>query len=288
MKKEEEENLWSGTFTWRIYRFSKLRSHWQNRQEEHLSLDLDVPDASTLPSGRSRYAKYSFTVVHRLDSNKSIKKDSSGEFVAENKSWGFKSFMPLSELHDPDKGYLVNDLCIVEVEVSVRNGINILDDQESDELLDFRGLVRIERTFVPLLEEVCSSYPSLIECFKKRSASRTFVQSALTALGRLLHFLKATKVKDTTPDACKRLQLLWEELEIFKFNLGWLEPHIQSVLVMNKRAGRVNRQNDIRRRRAMLAASEADLQVAKRDLAEAEEECFNKIDMDSELGYPLA
>lgn len=223
--------------------------------------------------------------------------DSSGEFVAENKSWGFKSFMPLSELHDPDKGYLVNDLCIIEVEVSVRNGIKILDDQESGELLDFRGLVRIERTFVPLLEEVCSSYPSLIECFKKRSASRTFVQSALTALGRLLHFLKATKVKDTTPDACKRLQLLWEELEIFKFNLGWLEPHVQSVLVMNKRAGRVNRQredvdaleNDIRRRRAMLAASEADLQVPKRDhLAEAEDECFNKIDMDSELGYPLA
>ncbi|BBG96707.1 ubiquitin-specific protease 12 [Prunus dulcis] len=216
------------------------------------------------------------------------------EFVANHNgwAWGFKSFVLLSELCDRDKGYLINDLCVVEVKVSVRNGIKILEDQETGELIDFRGLGRVEKTFVPFLEEVCSSYPSLLECHKKRS--RTFIQCAFTALGRLLRFLKTTKAKDMTHDACKRLQLLWEELETFKFDLVWLEPHVQSVLVMKKRAGRVDRlredveilENEIKRRRDVLAAAEVDLEAAKRDLAKAEEE-FKKIDMDTELGYPL-
>ncbi|MCI59626.1 ubiquitin carboxyl-terminal hydrolase family protein, partial [Trifolium medium] len=32
--------------------------------------------------------------------------------------------------------------------------------------------------------------------------------------------------------ACKDLQMLWEELETFRFDLTWLEPHVQSALGM--------------------------------------------------------
>ncbi|KAL6289001.1 hypothetical protein ACE6H2_006511 [Prunus campanulata] len=311
MKEEEEKDLVSGTFTWRIDNFSTLnkRKHYSDvfvvggykwrilifpkgNKVDYLSVYLDVADASTLPSGWTRYAKFGFTLVNQVDSKKSITKNTEHEFVANGKDWGFTSFILLSELCDHDKGYLVNDFCVVEAEVSVRNGIKILEDQETGELIDFKGLGRVEKTFVPFLEEVCSSYPSLLECHKKRS--RTFIQCAFTALGRLLRFLKTTKAKDMTHDACKRLQLLWEELETFKFDLVWLEPHVQSVLVMKKRAGRVDRlredveilENEIKRRRDVLAAAEVDLEAAKRDLAKAEEE-FKKIDMDTELGYPL-
>ncbi|XP_018502692.2 uncharacterized protein LOC103946230 [Pyrus x bretschneideri] len=160
--------------------------------------------------------------------------------------------------------------------------------------MNFKGLGRIEKTFVPFLEEVCSSYPSLIDSQMKRS--RTLVQCAFTALGRVLHFLKTTTAKDMNIDACQRLQLLWEELEAFKFDLAWLEPHVQSVFAMKKGAGIVNGlqedvdalKNEIERRRAILAEAEADLGVAEGDLAEAQEEHFSKIDMDSELGYPLS
>ncbi|KAI5342680.1 hypothetical protein L3X38_010556 [Prunus dulcis] len=311
---EEEEDLVSGTFTWRIDNFSTLNMQkhysdvfviggykWQiliypkgNNVVDYLSMFLDVADASTLPSGSTRYAKFSLTLVNQVDSKKSITKDVEHEFVANHNgwAWGFKSFVLLSELCDHGKGYLINDLCVVEVKVSVRNGLKILEDQETGELIDFRGLGRVVKTFVPFLEEVCSSYPSLLECHKKRS--RTFIQCAFTALGRLLRFLNTTKAKDMTHDACKRLQLLWEELETFKFDLAWLEPHVQLVLVMKKRAGRVDRlredveilENEIKRRRDVLAAAEVDLEAAKRDLAKAEEE-FKKIDMDTELGYPL-
>ncbi|BBG96708.1 ubiquitin-specific protease 12 [Prunus dulcis] len=285
-EEEEEEDLVSGRFTWRINNFSTLNNL------AHYSDVFVICDASTLPAGWTRYAKFSLTVVNQLDSKKSITRDLEHEFAANDSNWGIKSFILLSELRDHNKGYLVNDLCVVEVKVSVRNGIKILEDQETGELIDFRGLGRVEKTFVPFLEEVCSSYPSLLECHKKRS--RPFIQCAYTALGRLLRFLKTTKAKDMTRDACKRLQLLWEELETFKFDLAWLEPHVQLVLVMKKRAGRVDRlredveilENEIKRRRDVLATAEVDLEATKRDLAKAEEE-FKKIDMDTELGYPL-
>ncbi|XP_028944715.1 MATH domain and coiled-coil domain-containing protein At3g58250-like [Malus domestica] len=100
------------------------------------------------------------------------------------------------------------------------------------ELEDFRGLGKIEKAFVPLLDEVCSWHPSLTECQRKRS--RMFTEWAFTALGRLLHFMKTKKVKDMTDDACEQLKLLWEELEAFKFDLAWLAPGVQRALDMNK------------------------------------------------------
>lgn len=46
--------------------------------------------------------------------------DTQHQFNARESDWGFTSFMPLSELYDPSKGYLVNDTCIIEAEVAVR------------------------------------------------------------------------------------------------------------------------------------------------------------------------
>ncbi|RXI05099.1 hypothetical protein DVH24_006356 [Malus domestica] len=160
------------------------------------------------------------------------------------------------------------------------------------ELLEFRGLGLIEKAFVPLLEEACSLHPSLIECVRKKN--RKVVECALTALGGLLHFLKTTKVKDMNGDAFTHLRSLWEDVEMFRFDLAWLEPHVQSALGMKKfleRARRVKRlredvealDNEKKRRSAALAVTEAELEEAKRELAK-EEEGFNEKDMDSELG----
>ncbi|XP_061995504.1 uncharacterized protein LOC133713480 isoform X2 [Rosa rugosa] len=211
---------------------------------------LEVADSSKLPSGWTRYAKFSFTLVNQLDR--------------------------------------------ILSKTEVRKGdIKILDN-ETGELMDFKDLVRIELAFHPLLEEVCLSQPSLIECQQRRS--RTFFECAFTTLGRLLHFLKTTKVKDLNQDGYDRLQLLWEELECFKFDLTWLQPHVQSVFGMKNMAGRVARMredvnildNEVKKRRAMLAAAEVDLERAKEDLVKADRR-FNKIgDVDCVIGYPLA
>lgn len=46
------------------------------------------------------------------------------QFNARESDWGFTSFMPLGELYDPGRGYLVNDTCIVEADVAVRRVID--------------------------------------------------------------------------------------------------------------------------------------------------------------------
>lgn len=50
--------------------------------------------------------------------------DTQHQFNARESDWGFTSFMPLGELYDPSRGYLVNDTCVVEADVAVRRVVD--------------------------------------------------------------------------------------------------------------------------------------------------------------------
>jgi len=183
--------------------------------------------------------------------------ETSHTFNSKEVSWGFPSFIPLDELRDSSRGFLLNDSCIIEVHIlvqqsehekevdeSLRNVDNklviksianvsseeMISTSSSDEVVDFKGMGKVEKNFVCLLEEVCSQYPSLLDS-KKRKSQR-FIEWSFTALGRVLHFLKTKKVRDMDDDACNHLQILWEELETCEFDLSWLKPHVQSALDM--------------------------------------------------------
>lgn len=75
-------------------------------------------------------------------------------------------------------------------------------------------------------EEICSD--SLNEPLPKRR--RKFTDLAFSSLGRVIYFLKTRKVKDMNDQACKDLQVLWEEFEKFRFDLTWLQTHVQFAL----------------------------------------------------------
>ncbi|KAI3853487.1 hypothetical protein MKX03_014616, partial [Papaver bracteatum] len=45
------------------------------------------------------------------------------------KGWGWPQFMLLSELHDPDKGYLVDDTCVITVEITCTANNELKDDK---------------------------------------------------------------------------------------------------------------------------------------------------------------
>ncbi|KAL4578926.1 hypothetical protein LXL04_015058 [Taraxacum kok-saghyz] len=85
---------------------------------DHLSMYLDVVDSSTLPYGWSRYAQFNLGVVNQAHNKLTIRKDTQQQFNSRESNWGFTSFMPLSELYDPSRGYLLNDKCIVEADVA--------------------------------------------------------------------------------------------------------------------------------------------------------------------------
>ncbi|KAK4581874.1 hypothetical protein RGQ29_025152 [Quercus rubra] len=113
-KKHYSEVFVVGSYKWRILVFPK------GNNVDHLSMYLDVADSSTLPYGWSRYAQFSLAVVNQVHSKYSIRKDTQHQFNARESDWGFTSFMPLSDLYDPARGYLVNDACVIEAEVAVR------------------------------------------------------------------------------------------------------------------------------------------------------------------------
>ncbi|KAF1868595.1 hypothetical protein Lal_00036033 [Lupinus albus] len=129
----------SSRFTWRIDNFSRMNTKklysevfvvggykWRvlifpkGNNVDYLSMYLDVADSTSLPYGWSRYAQFSLAIVNQIQNKYSVRKDTQHQFNARESDWGFTSFMPLGELYDPSRGYLVNDTLIVEAEVLVR------------------------------------------------------------------------------------------------------------------------------------------------------------------------
>ncbi|KAF5805947.1 putative ubiquitinyl hydrolase 1 [Helianthus annuus] len=117
-KKLYSEVFFVGGYKWRVLIFPK------GNNVDHLSMYLDVADSTTLPYGWSRYAQFSLAVVNQIHSKFTMRKDTQHQFNARESDWGFTSFMPLSELYDPSRGYLLNDTCVVEAEVAVRKVVD--------------------------------------------------------------------------------------------------------------------------------------------------------------------
>ncbi|KAK2418614.1 MATH domain and coiled-coil domain-containing protein [Trifolium repens] len=288
-----------------------------------LSISLSAVLTSNMSKGWSRLLKVKLFVLNQIDGSRLIIEGDELEFNEIDGLWGSENFVPFYDLDDPQNGFLVNDTCIIGAEICLCKSKNEKQVNEASslttsliqmeaevlkpkleeshgqnlgELMDFKGLGQIEKALVPLLEEVCSQHPSLIECQQNRS--RKFKEWAFTALGRVLHFLKTTKVKDMNDLACKDLHNLWEELEAFSFDLTWLEPHVQSALGMKsylEKVKKVEKQKDneaaleleIMRLKAKLVTLEVNL-YAVRDLLKTED--FEERDLDVELGFvkPIA
>ncbi|XP_052113940.1 MATH domain and coiled-coil domain-containing protein At3g58370 [Arachis duranensis] len=312
-KKLYSQNFNIGGHPWRILMYPK------GNNVGYLSIYLD---AGTLPCVETRFSKFKLVLINQVNDKLTQTKETQHTFNARESDWGFISFIPLADFYDHSKGFIVDDTCIIEAKISVshpelekkvdeaappisvqvpakpiEHADNPLPMDISaipiDELVDFRGLGKVEKAFVPLLDEVYAKHPSVIGCQKKRS--RRFSEWAFTALGRVLHFLKTKKVRDMDEEACSHLQILWEELETFRFNLTWLEPHVQSALGMKnymERSAKVKsvKENvaalemEMKKLKAMVASVEVDLEMARRELVKVEEG-FEEIDLDGELGY---
>ncbi|KAK7278783.1 hypothetical protein RJT34_23819 [Clitoria ternatea] len=164
------------------------------------------------------------------------------------------------------------------------------------ELIDLESLGAEETAFVPLLEEVCIWHPALIQCQSKRT--RGFRQWAFTSLGHVLHFLKTKKVRDISEEDIKHLQGLWKELvKSSGFDLAWLEPYVNSALGVKdymERAKQLKKLKDnvvsleikMKKLRGELAASEAQFQVARRDLSQVRKG-FQEMELNAAIGYAM-
>lgn len=101
------------TFPWRLLAFPA------GNQADHLSIYLDASDATEAPSGWFRGAKFSLTVVNQTEPALSCMRETEHTFDGREVDWGFREFIPLEEVYAADRGFLVNDKIVVEVDVTV-------------------------------------------------------------------------------------------------------------------------------------------------------------------------
>ncbi|KAI3916569.1 hypothetical protein MKW98_026311 [Papaver atlanticum] len=118
VKKHYSDVFVVGGFKWRVLIFPK------GNNVDQLSMYLDVADSQNLPYGWSRYAQFSLAVVNQSQNKFTVRKDTQHQFNARESDWGFTSFMPLSDLYDPSRGFLANDTVIIEAEVIVRKVVD--------------------------------------------------------------------------------------------------------------------------------------------------------------------
>ncbi|XP_026420623.1 ubiquitin carboxyl-terminal hydrolase 13-like [Papaver somniferum] len=105
-----------GTYNWRVVMYPK------GKNIDHLSLYLAVADSDNLPYGWSRCAQFNLTVVNQVHHKITMRKHfPEHQFTARETEMGFPSIMTLKLLHYPTAGYLVDDTCIIEAEVSVKD-----------------------------------------------------------------------------------------------------------------------------------------------------------------------
>ncbi|XLR55125.1 hypothetical protein HN51_023419 [Arachis hypogaea] len=218
-------------------------------EKNHLSIYLTCGDSSFLPTGAwSKTAKYKLTLKNYYYSGKEKTLGGEYEFSSGKPDGsGFSSFITLTEFHNPDKGFLVNDTCTIVAEVCVENdGHRHLNDnhimplvtRNNNDLVDFKGLCKVPKDFVQLLEEACSKHPELVRRVKRRNWSQNFTERWFMALGRVLQFLKSHKdLKDMDDDTDdEELQDLWEHLKSFGFDdLTWLKNDIKKYMANKMR-----------------------------------------------------
>ncbi|KAG6434216.1 hypothetical protein SASPL_105839 [Salvia splendens] len=132
-KKQYSEVFLVGGYKWRILTFPK------GNNVDHLSMYLDVADSSALPyvlmaclvslvmgnlcSVSDSIIFFGYTDRYTCLCSDGLF-DTQHQFNSRESDWGFTSFMPLSDLYDPGRGYLVNDICIIEADVAVRKVVD--------------------------------------------------------------------------------------------------------------------------------------------------------------------
>ncbi|XP_048137622.1 MATH domain and coiled-coil domain-containing protein At3g58270-like isoform X3 [Rhodamnia argentea] len=115
---QDGTKLYSEAFTasgckWRILVFPK------GNNTDHLSLYLDVPDSASLPSGWTRNARFSLSVIDQTNSDRSIRKGTQHVFTVRQSDRGYTSFIPLTELRSRTGGYLAGDTLVIKAEVCI-------------------------------------------------------------------------------------------------------------------------------------------------------------------------
>eukprot|EP00878_Enallax_costatus_P010709 GHUV01011185.1.p1 GENE.GHUV01011185.1~~GHUV01011185.1.p1 ORF type:complete len:671 (+),score=192.28 GHUV01011185.1:167-2179(+) len=113
--KKYSENFEIGTHIWRILVCPRGMNN-----PGCLSLYLDSPEAAFAPANLNPTASFKLSIVNQKTPGQDYFKDSRHKWSQQETDWGFTQFISLAELHDADRGFLVDDRVIIKVEITVQ------------------------------------------------------------------------------------------------------------------------------------------------------------------------
>ncbi|KAI3870366.1 hypothetical protein MKX03_026851 [Papaver bracteatum] len=102
-----------GSYQWRLW----IRPKGSHKVYDQFSLFLVPQDLTRTP-----YAEYTFVITSQTNRKNNVKKVGKHQFKSTEPSWGWSSFIELTKFYHPANGYLLNDTCIIEVEISSKEG----------------------------------------------------------------------------------------------------------------------------------------------------------------------
>ncbi|MCL7043525.1 hypothetical protein MKW94_029516 [Papaver nudicaule] len=130
----DEENHLSPIFTMGLHKWRLLAFRRGSNVDGYLSLYVVAVECTD-----SRHVKFSLALVDQTNNQKANRKDTGDRvfrFTEDENDWGFDDFIELEELKDPRKGYIVNDACIVEVELCLSSAQESREELVPDELME--------------------------------------------------------------------------------------------------------------------------------------------------------
>ncbi|XP_022890706.1 MATH domain and coiled-coil domain-containing protein At3g58210-like [Olea europaea var. sylvestris] len=178
VKKIFSEIFMVSGFKWRIFLYPK-----GIRVDDYLSVYLEVVDDATAPVGWFIDADITFNVVDQIDHKKTVDHETKCTFKQRHVSWGFPTFISLDKLHDPGRGYIFDDTCIIEVEVSVSatSPVSGNRDQPADSSVAVHPSIN-NPLHLDTMDSIYSKAQSFIKSRSKRSFS-SISDSSITVAG---------------------------------------------------------------------------------------------------------
>ncbi|MBA0870951.1 hypothetical protein Goshw_019327 [Gossypium schwendimanii] len=205
----KDPRLYSENFSvdghkWRLAIFPK------GNNVDHLSIYLHVVDSTTLPSGWSTYVQIGLAVFNRFDRELSITKVSTVEFTANDSSWGFPSLLALSELHDPKRGYLIDDAFEPEdpTEEDMNTFFTSLESELSNSNIAFRILACFDCSSTALTIEQKKN-----ELLRMEQSLKELVSQAAKAMQDKNHLHAKESMKLTITRDLDRNLIRYKEIE---------------------------------------------------------------------------
>ncbi|KAE9447103.1 hypothetical protein C3L33_21004, partial [Rhododendron williamsianum] len=128
------------SYTWKIENFSTIKDEYLYSPEfiigdqkwklllypngnktskgKYMSLYLELSDYQNLPKQRKVYAEFKLRMKNQIYGTNWSEHEANRWFCTSNLAWGFLDFTALSDLNNASKGLLMNDVVVVEAQIT--------------------------------------------------------------------------------------------------------------------------------------------------------------------------